>query len=303
MFVISILLKYRYNTCIRHTGCEQMTNIKIVTDSTADLSLDTVEELRIHVVPLSIFIDGTTYLDRVDLTPQDFMEKMRNAKELPKSSQPAVGKFVELYDELGKDGSEVLSIHMTGNMSGTVEAARSAAKMTTTKVTVVDSRFISQALAYQVIAAAKLAKEGLPMEAIIKEIDQIRENTKLYVVVDTLENLVKGGRIGKGKALIGSLLKIKPIANLDNGEYTPIAKVRSHSQVVKYLAKQFVEDVKGKTIKKVGLSHADGLELAYKLRDYIKELTGYDLIDIAYTTPIISTHTGAGAIGFMYYTE
>lgn len=303
MFVISILLNYRYNTCIRHTGCEQMTNIKIVTDSTADLSVETVEELSIHVVPLSIFIDGTTYLDRVDLTPQDFMEKMRSAKELPKSSQPAVGKFVELYDELGKDGSEVLSIHMTGNMSGTVEAARSAAKMTTTKVTVVDSRFISQALAYQVIAAAKLAKEGLPMEAILKEIDQIRENTKLYVVVDTLENLVKGGRIGKGRALIGSLLKIKPIANLDNGEYTPIAKVRSHSQVVKYLAKQFVEDVKGKTIKKVGLSHADGLELAYKLRDCIKELTGYDLIDIAYTTPIISTHTGAGAIGFMYYTE
>ncbi|MEW4218737.1 DegV family protein [Rossellomorea marisflavi] len=280
-----------------------MEKIKIVTDSTADLSEDMIGELDIHVVPLSIFIEGETYLDRVDLSPEMFLEKMKASDELPKSSQPSAGVFAELYDELGKDGSKVISIHMTGGMSGTVRSAESAAEITDTDVTVVDSRFISRGLGFQVIEAARLAREGKGVEEILKAITEIREKTQLYVVVDTLENLVKGGRIGKGKAMIGSLLNIKPIASLAGGEYTPVAKVRSHTQVVKFLVQQFMEDVKGKTIKGVGLCHADGLALAQNLKSKIAEKTGYDQFDIGVTTPIISTHTGIGAIGFTYYTD
>ncbi|WP_064091356.1 DegV family protein [Rossellomorea aquimaris] len=280
-----------------------MTKINIVTDSTVDLTDEIVKELDIHVVPLSISINGETYLDRIDLSPSSFLEKMRTSSELPKSSQPPAGTFLELYDELGKDGSKVLSIHMTGNMSGTVRSAQSAAEMSSSDVTVVDSRFISKGLAFQVIEAAKLAKQGKSLEEILEAIENIRKKTKLFVVVDTLENLVKGGRIGKGRAMIGSLLNIKPIASLDGGEYTPVAKVRSHSQVVKYLTSQFVEDVKGKTIHGVGLVHADGMELATNLKEKIMDKTGYDEFEISYTTPIISTHTGIGAIGFMYYTD
>ncbi|KQU59859.1 DegV family protein [Rossellomorea marisflavi] len=280
-----------------------MEKIKIVTDSTADLSEDIIKDLEIHVVPLSISIEGETYLDRVDLSPEMFLEKMKASDELPKSSQPSAGVFAELYDELGKDGSKVISIHMTGGMSGTVRSAESAAEITDTDVTVVDSRFISRGLGFQVIEAAKLAREGKGVEEILKAITEIREKTQLYVVVDTLENLVKGGRIGKGKAMIGSLLNIKPIASLAGGEYTPVAKVRSHTQVVKFLVQQFMEDVKGKTIKGVGLCHADGLALAQNLKTKIAEKTGYDQFDIGHTTPIISTHTGIGAIGFTYYTD
>ncbi|MEW4287121.1 DegV family protein [Rossellomorea marisflavi] len=280
-----------------------MEKIKIVTDSTADLSEDMIGELDIHVVPLSIFIEGETYLDRVDLSPEMFLEKMKASDELPKSSQPSAGVFAELYDELGKDGSKVISIHMTGGMSGTVRSAESAAEITDTDVTVVDSRFISRGLGFQVIEAARLAREGKGVEEILKAITEIREKTQLYVVVDTLENLVKGGRIGKGKAMIGSLLNIKPIASLAGGEYTPVAKVRSHTQIVKFLVQQFMEDVKGKTLKGVGLCHADGLALAQNLKSKIAEKTGYDQFDIGVTTPIISTHTGIGAIGFTYYTD
>ncbi|MGD6803244.1 DegV family protein [Rossellomorea vietnamensis] len=280
-----------------------MKDIKIVTDSTVDLSKEEIETYGIHVVPLSISIDGENYLDRVDITPKEFMEKMKQSNELPKSSQPPAGEFVKLYDKLGSDGSTVLSIHMTGNMSGTVRSAESAAEMSSANVKVVDSRFISKALGFQVIEAAKMAADGKSLENILERLDQIRNETNLFVVVDTLENLVKGGRIGKGRALIGSLLNIKPIASLAGGEYTPVAKVRSHSQVVKYLAAQFVEDVKGKTIRGVGLVHADGQDLAQKLKSRITELTGYEAIEIEDTTPIISTHTGPGAIGFMYYTD
>ncbi|MFD2680582.1 DegV family protein [Bacillus seohaeanensis] len=280
-----------------------MTNVKIVTDSTVDLSEEVLNEYGITVVPLSISIDGETFLDRVDLSPKSFLEKMKVSNQLPKSSQPSAGTFLEVYDELGQDGAQVVSIHMTGSMSGTVRSAESAAEMSSADVTVVDSRYISKGLAFQVIEAAKFAKEGKGLEDIVSRLDEIRQATKLFVVVDTLDNLVKGGRIGKGKALIGSLLNIKPIASLANGEYTPVSKARNHSQVVKYLTAQFIEDVKGKTIRGVGLVHADGHELASKLKKRIIELTGYSDIDIQVTTPIISTHTGIGAIGFMYYAE
>lgn len=280
-----------------------MTKIKIVTDSTCDLSDDLIKKMGITVVPLSISINGENYLDRVDITPKEFIEKMKASPELPKSSQPPAGEFLKVYDQLGSEGYEVISIHMTGGMSGTVRSAESAAQMTSAKVNVVDSRFISRALAFQVYEAAEMASSGKSVEQILTRLDAVREQTRLFVVVDTLENLVKGGRIGKGKALIGSLLNIKPIASLEGGEYTPVSKARSHSQVVKYLKNQFSEDVKGKKIKGVGLVHAEGFKLAATLKEAIQEATGYEDIDIEDTTPIISTHTGVGAIGFMYYFE
>lgn len=280
-----------------------MTNVKIVTDSTADLSEQEIKDLGIHVVPLSITVNGATYLDKVDITQNEFLEKMRQSPELPKSSQPAVGHFVELYNKLGSEGSEVISIHMTGGMSGTVTSAENAAQISDAKVTVIDSRYISRALAFQVVEAATMAKDGQSVEAIVKRLNEIREHTTLYVTVDTLENLVKGGRIGRGKALIGSLLNIKPIASLQDGVYTPVSKVRSHAQIVKYLSKQFAEDATGKTIKGVGIAQVDAVQLATNLKSAIEQLTGFKDTLIVETTPVISTHTGPGAIGFMYWVE
>ena len=279
-----------------------MSKIHIVTDSTADLKPEVIEKYNLHVVPLTIQIGGKTYLDRVDLDPESFLELMKNSDEMPKSSQPAPGVFKELYDELGRNGDQVLSIHMTGGMSGTVESAKTAAQLTDSDVTVIDSRYISHALSVQGFEAADMAKAGKSMDEIVARVEQIRLNTKLFVVVDTLDNLVKGGRIGKGRALLGSLMKIKPIASLDDGEYTPVAKVRSHKQVVEYLMKDFVDRTAGKIVKGVGIAQANGLAMAEPLREKIKE-TGFTDIKFDFTTPVISTHTGIGAIGFMYYTD
>ncbi|HZG59265.1 MAG TPA: DegV family protein [Anoxybacillus sp.] len=280
-----------------------MRKVRVVTDSTVDLSNDIIEKLQIEVVPLTFTIDDKVYADRIDITPAEFMEKMKQSSELPKSSQPSVGQFVEVYNRLGKEGFDVISIHMTGGMSGTVRSAESAAMLAEANVTVIDSRFISLALGFQVIEAAKMAQEGKSIVEIVKRLDEIRENTYLYVTVDTLENLVKGGRIGRGKALIGSLLNIKPIALLADGVYTPITKVRSHTQIVKYLTKQFIEDTKGKTVKAVAIAHADSLDLANRLKESVAKETGIADIEVVYTTPTIATHTGPGAIGFMYYAE
>ncbi|WP_059170861.1 DegV family protein [Bacillus sp. FJAT-27445] len=280
-----------------------MAKIKIVTDSTMDMPQNVVSQYGIEVVPLAISVGGETYLDGVDIDPVTFLGKMKQSSELPKSSQPSAGSFLEVYDRLADEGFEVLSLHMTGKMSGTVRSAESAASMSKAKVTVLDSKFISKALGFQVREAAEMAAEGKTMAEILARLDGIRDNTKLYIMVDTLENLVKGGRIGKGKAFLGSLLNIKPIASLEGAEYTPVAKVRSHAQVVKYLAKQFAEDVKGKTVKGAGIAHAGAVELAEKLKEQIFELTGFEGIETDYTNSTVSTHTGPGAIALMYYFE
>lgn len=278
-----------------------MKPIYIVTDSTVDLSKEEIKKHQIHVVPLNIQIDQEAYIDGVDVMPEQFLSLMAAAEDLPKSSQPAAGVFKELYDELGKDG-DIISIHMTGGMSGTVKSAESAAQMSTANVTVIDSEYISQALGFQVVEAAEMAQKGHSVEEIVKRVKEIKEATTLFVVVDKLDNLVKVGRIGKGRALIGSLLNIKPIMTLKDGVLSPVNQVRSHKQVVKQLFKVFTEETAGKMIKKVGISHAHGLAMAEPLTKLIEE-SGFKDVGLTFTTPIISTHTGEGAIGFMFYAE
>ncbi|MBM7094574.1 DegV family protein [Bacillus sp. H-16] len=277
--------------------------VKIVTDSTSDLPKEMMDELAVTVVPLSVTVDGESYIDGVDITPDEFLNKLVASENIPQSSQPSAGSFAEVYDRLGEDGSDILSIHMTSGMSGTYNSARTASTMTDSEVTVVDSGFISLALSFQVREAAKMAMEGASLEQIKDRIEKIKKTSSLYIMVDTLEYLSKGGRIGRGKALMGSLLKIKPVASLADGVYTPVTKVRTHVQMMNFFKKQFKEETAGKTVRGIGIAHADALELAEKVKNNIMELTDFEDFQIRPTTPIISTHTGPGAIALMYYTE
>ncbi|WP_336046635.1 DegV family protein [Solibacillus ferritrahens] len=281
-----------------------MSQIHIVTDSTCDLTDAEIKQHGIHVVPLTVQIDDKTYTDRVNLQPDTFIELLKTAKELPKSSQPAPGVFKELYEELGKDGSQVVSIHMTGSMSGTYQSANQAAEMSNADVTVIDSRYIAFGLAFQLREAIRLRDAGATVEEIVAGVNKVRENTRLFVALDTLENMVKGGRIGKGKAVVSSLLNIKPIGHLDIGEVTICAKPRSYKQIVKFLMSEFEKDTKGKKVMAVGISHANSMDtLVNPLIEQVKETGFTGEIEVAFTSPVISTHTGEGAIGFMYYTE
>lgn len=279
-----------------------MPGIKIVTDSTTDLPQEVLEQYNIEVIPLTVFVDGETYQDNVTISPLDFIDKMKHAKELPKTSQPSIGVFVETYDRLGADGDTILSIHMTSGMSGTYSTACAAAEISTSDVKVIDSQMISQALGFQVIEAAQMASEGHSVESIIDRLKQILDYTSLYVVVEKLENLIKGGRIGKAAGWIGSMLSIKPIAMLEKGVYTPVARVRTYSQMMKTLIERFEQDIKGKIVRGIGISHADNVTLAERLQQEIARLTDVP-VRIRPATPVITTHTGPGAIGLMYYAE
>lgn len=280
-----------------------MKRVHVVTDSTSGISKEEAAQYGIHIVPLTIFIDGESFQDGENLTPAQFLTRMATSKQLPKSSQPPLGVFETLFNKLGENGDDILVLTLTHTLSGTVKSATAAGESSIANVKVIDSAFTSWGQGFQVLEAAKMAQQGHTLDEIVARLEVVRANTKLYLVVDTLENLIKGGRIGKGMGMVGTILNIKPVAEVYEGALTNRTKVRSHKQAVKFLKKQFLEDTAGKTIKGIGLEHADSPALTEPLMDFFKNEVGFEDVRFGVTSPVISTHTGVGAIGLSYYAE
>ncbi|WEV45624.1 DegV family protein [Streptococcaceae bacterium ESL0687] len=270
--------------------------IKIVTDSTITIEPNLIEELDITVVPLTITIDGVSYQDS-DLNQKEFLQKMAASKNLPKTSQPPVGLFAEVYDNLGADGSEIISIHLTKVLSGTVESARQASNISDSNVTVVDSKFIDQALKFQVVEAARLAKEGASKEEILAAIENIRSRSQLFIGVATLENLIKGGRIGHAAGLVGSFLNIKLILSLSDVKLEQEVKGRGNKTFQKWVD-EFAASLEGKKIKEIGISHADNLSFSEHIKEVLQPYVK-NPITILETNSTITTHAGPGAWAVM----
>ncbi|EGO8497715.1 DegV family protein [Enterococcus faecalis] len=280
-----------------------MTNVKIVTDSSCTMEKSLRDELNIHMMPLSIMVDGVVYPDDDHLPGEKFMDMMANAKALPKTSQPPIGEFVELYDRLGEDGSEVISIHMTKGLSGTVEAARQASNLSSSKVTVIDSDFTDQGLSFQVIQAAKLAQAGAGVPEILAEIERVKQNTKLYIGISTLDNLVKGGRISRTTGLLSNIFNMKVVMDFENTELIPVAKGRGVKTFNKWFDELKSELSKIPNVRQIGISHADGLELANGFKEGLRAIFKDMDIPVLHTNPVIATHTGKNAFAIMYYTD
>ena len=233
-----------------------MKKLKIVTDSSCTMDSSVAEQLEIHIVPLSVMIDDVIYADDDHLGRIQFMEKMAVAKNLPKTSQPPIGKFVELYDQLGEDGSEILSIHMTRALSGTVEAARQASQLTKSKVVVIDSNTTDQGLSFAVIKAAELALEGKTLTEVLPVVENLLAHSKLYIGLSTLDNLVKGGRISRAKGVVSSFLNMRVIMELKNAELIPVIKGRGNKTFLKWF-EGFKEELKQTpNLKRIGISYA-----------------------------------------------
>lgn len=231
------------------------------------------------------------------------MSMMASAKELPKTSQPPIGEFVELYDKLGEDGSHVISIHMTHGLSGTVEAARQASNLSKTEVTIIDSDTTDQGLSFQVIRAAEMAAAGEDLDTILAKVYEIRENTKLYIGLSTLDNLVKGGRISRATGILSSILNMKIVMDFDHSELIPVVKGRGGKTFTKWFDSFKDELKKLPNVKQIGISHAEGLALAEEFKKQLQALYPQMQIPVLHTTPIIATHTGKGAFAITYYTE
>ncbi|MDT9515749.1 DegV family protein [Streptococcus mutans] len=279
-----------------------MSKIKIVTDSSITIEPDLVEALDITVVPLTVMVDGIVYSDNDLKEDGKFLSLMRNSKSLPKTSQPPVGLFAETYEKLIKEGAEqIVAIHITHSLSGTLEASRQGANIAGADVTVLDSAFTDQAMKFQVIAAAKLAQKGSSLEEILARVEEVKKKTELFIGVSTLENLVKGGRIGRVTGLISSLLNIRVVMELKNHALNPIAKGRGNKTFNKWLD-NLVATIKDRKIAEIGISYAGASDFANGLKDKLQAYVEKD-IAVLETGSIIQTHTGEGAFAVMVHYE
>lgn len=269
-----------------------MTKIKIVTDSSITIEPQIVEDLEITIVPLSVMVDGVVYSD-ADLKEGEFLRLMQSSKNLPKTSQPPVGVFAEVFERLGEHADKIISIHMSHALSGTVEAARQGATLSNVDVTVIDSSFTDQALKFQVVEAAKLAKAGADLEDILAKIEEVREKTELYIGVSTLENLVKGGRIGRVTGLLSSLLNIRVVMQMKQHELQPIVKGRGVKTFKKWV-NDLAVNLKDKKVAEIGISYAGTVELANEMKQILQPCVE-KTISVLETGSIIQTHTGENA--------
>ena len=281
-----------------------MSRIIIVTDSTADLTEQEIQDFNIHVVPLNITIQEEHYLDGETISKEEFKNKMIASSELPMTAQPSIGRFVELYDELGKDGSEIISIHLMNSISGTVNAARQAADITESTVTVVDSDFTSRSMGFIVREAANAAKEGKSAEEVLEVIESTRQRTKLYLTVLNLDNLIKGGRISRVMGAFSNLLNIKLFLEVINGKIEIVQKGRGLKSLQKKYDEVF-EEMKAcpNGIQEIGIMHAGLNEFNQTQIDTLRELFPDAKFTIVMTSPIIMSHTGVDAMAVTYLTK
>ena len=270
-----------------------MTKIKIVTDSSVTIEPELVEQVDITVVPLSVMTDNVVYSD-ADLKQEGkFLQLMQESKNLPKTSQPPVGVFAEVFEDLCKDGSQILAIHMSHALSGTVEAARQGASLSTADVTVIDSSFTDQALKFQVVEAAKLAQEGKELEEILSHVEEVKNHTELYIGVSTLENLVKGGRIGRVTGLLSSLLNIRVVMQMKDHELQPIVKGRGAKTFKKWLD-ELTSSLTERSVAEIGISYSGSADWAKEMKESLQAYVEKP-ISVLETGSIIQTHTGENA--------
>lgn len=280
-----------------------MAQIKIVADSSAGLTEDEIKRHHIIIVPLSVMIDGTVYVERETITNDQFPQMMANAKSLPKTSQPPVGKFVDAFDEAGADGSEVLCVTMMAAISGTVHAAQQAANLSQSKVTVYDSGTTDRGMAFQILEAAKVIENGGSVQDAINKMKEVAKKSRLYLAIANVDNLIAGGRLGRFSGGIAKMLNIKLMLEVYEGKLTVKMKGRGMKAIHKEWDLLLDQMSKGPKPLGIGISHVEGDSEVERLKGKLKEMYPKMPITIRETVPIIATHTGMGACCLLYYTE
>ncbi|MFC5604095.1 DegV family protein [Sporosarcina koreensis] len=269
----------------------------IVTDSTAYLPSYIVEKLDIHVIPLTVTIDGQAYEEEVDLTSEEFYDKVRGDGPLPKTSQPPVGKFVELFESLKSDHDAIISIHLSSGISGTFAGAVQAGEMTERfDVRAFDSELSCYMQGFYVIRAAEMAKEGATPNTIMAELTEMKKTMRAYFMVDDHTHLQRGGRLSSAQALIGGLLQVKPILHFQDKVIVPFEKIRTRKKAMKRIADMLAEDAENMPLE-AAIIHANQPEEAEAWKVELAERMPDVQFTISHFGPVIGTHLGEGSMG------
>ena len=277
--------------------------VKIVTDSTAYLLPKTTAEYDVRVVPIKITFGTEVFSEGVDITNQEFYQKLAEASRPPTTSQPPVSDFVEVYSQLSSSGHPIFSIHLSAKLSGTVNAALAAReKFPQAQIEVVD--WLSMGMGLLVAAAARAAAAGEDLDRIKAKVGQLAPGVSIFAMVDTLKYAWRGGCIGAAKALVGSLLNVKPILALENAEARPLARARNRAKGTEYILNLLEKRVgRGGSIHHGAVIHTCVPEEALALETEVRARYHCTELDVVELGPVFGAHTGPGALGLAFYTE
>ncbi len=271
--------------------------VRIVTDSASDLPPELAEQLGVTVIPANLVIDDVTYRDGVDIFPDEFYRRLLAGPRLPTTSQPTVGAFQETYQEILGQGDEIVSLHVSGKLSGTLNSAEQAKASLggdSAPIEIVDTLNASLSLILIIAGAAELIQQSLSYREVAERVRQDLPLTSVVFALDTLEYLQKGGRVGKAQAFMGSLLSVKPILTLVDGEVHPLERPRNHQRAMRRLTE--LARAKGPAAR-LGVIYSTDAQWATELRATLSDLLPEEQIITARFGPVLGTYVGPRAVG------
>ena len=276
-------------------------SIKIVTNSTSDIPKELAEELDITIVPEYVVFDNKCYKDRIDITEDQFYDKLINENIQPTTACPSPQDFLDVYNELGKNADGIISIHTSSKLSGTINSAKQAKKTTSAKcpIEVIDSKTISLALGMAVIYAAKMAKDGKGFQEILNAVNALQLRVHVLIMFDTLKYLARGGRVGKAKFLASSLLNVKPLLTIKDGEFAQVLRVHGKDKAKRKL----LEFTAGfENIEAICAIHSTNEQ---EIAQLIKSVTNFpsERVLLGRLGPVIGSHAGPGLLAIAVQTS
>ena len=276
--------------------------MRIVTDSATDTGLlqDSDVNSKITIVPLRVNLGETSFKDGIDITPDEFYVELEKSEVLPVTSQPSAGEFAKVYREIAKKDPDILSIHISSGLSGTVNSALAAVKMVPeANITIVDTKTLSAAAGWQVWAAVKGLKLGWSKERILKKLKEVAEATSTLYTLNDLKYLIHGGRISHMKGLVASVLNIKPLIGVHKelGNYTQEGQVRTFKKAIDGLVKIMGENISSTEKMRILVVHTGNPEGAQTLRDKIDAAFNCEWLPIGQISFVLGAHTGTSMIG------
>lgn len=273
-------------------------SIAVVTDSTAYLSPEERKKYNIFMIPLSVTLEDGVYEEEIEIQAQEFYDKVRNSKVFPKTSQPPIGKFVELFETLAKDYDEVICIHLSSGISGTFQSALQAGSMVEGIVVHgFDSEISCAPQGYYAIQAAKMAQEGKSSSEILEKLEEIKRQMRAYFIVDDLSHLQRGGRLSSAAALVGGLLQIKPVLHFENKVIVPFEKIRTKKKALNRVEELLAQDAAKYDRLYSMVIHANREREAREWMAKLQEKFPNVAFSLSYFGPVICTHLGEGSLG------
>ncbi len=280
-----------------------MSKIALVTDSTAYIPKEYIEQYKITVTPQVLVWGNQTYRDGIDIQPEDFYERLKTAKVTPTTSQVAVVEMQAAFSSLLEQGFEVLGVFISSKLSGTCQSALQARENLTSgkdKIEIVDSNTTAMAMGFQVLATARAVTQGASMSECKTLLEEVRAKTGVYFVVDTLEFLHRGGRIGGAQRFLGTALNLKPILAVQDGRVEALERIRTKGKAIERLINIIAEQTAGKSPVRLAVVHANAAEEAKAVLERAAKLVDAEEAIFTSVSPVVGTHTGPGTIGLSY---